>query len=106
MLEKLRMKYATAGESLYFGNRFFELRPNKYFEEIGDHTMFQQRFTFGNAYNTLYVTTVTAHYSIQECGDELKDMILKYVVISFGIIIALIICALYLFRYRQISKNR
>lgn len=107
LLEELRMKYAVSGnKSLYFGNRFFELRPNQYFEYIGDGIMRQQTSTFGNTYNNLYVTTVTTHYSIQECGDELKNTIFKYVAISFGItIIVLTMSILYLSKYRKISKK-
>lgn len=104
LLQELRMKYAAVGGSLYFGNLFFELRPNKYYEYIGDHTMYQRISTFGNDYNTLFVTTVTAHYSIQECGDELKAHIQKYVTLAL-VFVLLVFSGYCLFKFKMSGKN-
>lgn len=92
MLMGLRQKKGPIpiSQSPYFNNQYFELRPDLYrYIYRGDEVTTQIISTFGNKYNHLYVSTVTTHYSITECGNKLKNMIQEIVISVFALMIIL-----------------
>lgn len=102
MLMELRQKTVPipVTQSPYFNNQYFELRPNYKYLYRGDGVTTQTISTFGNEYNQLYVSTVTTHYSIQERGDELKNMILE-IVISVFVLMVIVYGGFCIFKCKQ-----
>ena len=100
MLMDLRQKTVPMTQSPYFNNQYFELRPNFKYSYRGDGVITQSISTFGNEYNHLYVSTVTTHYSIQERGNELKNMIIEIIIGVFALMVIVYggFCA---FKYKQ-----
>lgn len=85
---------ANNGGNLYYGNNFYELRPDKNYLDGGN--IYVDYNTYGNAYQTLYGATVTVKYSIQAKGTVLENTFLKRTSIAgVGLILAYIIfCAI------------
>ncbi len=78
LLSGLRQKQIVSGDqSLYFGNEFYELKTDKYYTYIGSGEITRNINTFGNQFWTLYSSTTTVHYSIQERANILECLILK-----------------------------
>lgn len=103
MLIGLRQKKGPIpiSQSPYFNNQYFELRPDLYrYIYRGDAVTTQIISTSGNEYNQLYVSTVTTHYSIQERGDELKNMIIE-IVISVFVLMVIVYGGFCAFKYKQ-----
>lgn len=85
MLLELRMKYGISGnDSLYFGNSFYKLCPDYYYD---DDTPCQiSNSTYGHAFHELHALTATVHYSIQKRGNALEDLFLKIFISVFSIL--------------------
>lgn len=77
LVEDLRRNLyrANHGGNLYYGNNFYELRPDKNYLDGGN--IYVDYNTYGNAYQTLYGATVTVKYSIQAKETVLEDTFLK-----------------------------
>ncbi len=80
------------GGNLYFGNGFYELRPDYNYLDKGN--VYTSYNTYGNNYYSLYNATVTVKYSIQECKGILEDLVLNVTlgVMGIFIIIYLVYC--------------
>ena len=89
-------------ESLFFRtNKYFELKYDNYFTEIGSGPITWFDNTYGNEMQNLFTRTVTLHYSIQEnkgvLENEYKNLFMKIGIISL-ILYSLII---FLFNKRK-----
>lgn len=85
MLEELVVKNSCKiDESLFFRtNKYFELKLDDYYTEIGSGTVVWDDNTYGNDIQNLFTRTVTIHYSIQENKGVLEDEYkYKYLVIA------------------------
>ena len=89
-------------ESLFFRtNKYFELKYDNYFTEVGSGPITWHDNTYGNEMQNLFTRTVTLHYSIQEnkgvLENEYKNLFMKIGIISL-ILYSLII---FLFNKRK-----
>ena len=88
MLEELITKMSCKiDESLFFRtNKYFELKYDNYFTEIGSGPITWFDNTYGNEMQNLFTRTVTLHYSIQETKGvleyEYKNLFMKIGIIS------------------------
>lgn len=85
MLEELVVKMSCKiDESLFFRtNKYFELKLDDYYTEIGSGTVVWDDNTYGNDIQNLFTRTVTIHYSIQENKGVLEDEYMnKYFIIA------------------------
>ncbi len=74
-LVKDLQKHIRGPEIVYFGNAFYELRPDKNYLDGG--YIYANYNTYGNDYQKLYGATVTVKYSIQAKETVLEDTFLK-----------------------------
>lgn len=88
MLDGLVMKAACpADSSLYFRvNKYFELKFDDYFTEIGSNPIRWQTGSYGNYTQKVFTNTVTMHYSIQENEGVLEEELKKKAVICLLIL--------------------
>lgn len=98
MLDGLVMKGACpADSSLFFRvNKYFELKFDNEFTTIGSYPIVWQIGSYGNYTQTVFTSTVTMHYSIQEnegvLEDECKNKVIIFLlVIEFFYILSSII---------------
>ncbi len=106
MLNDLVMKFIAVGDSsLYFRvNKYFELKYDDYFTEIGSSPIVWETGTYGNQAQTLFRKTVTLHYSIQEnegvLEKEYKKGIINCLIVIESIYLALLFMILYSRKWR------
>ena len=83
MLDGLVMKGACpADSSLYFRvNKYFELKFDDYFTEIGSSPLVWQTGSYGNYAQRVFTNTVTMHYSIRENEGVLEEELKKKAII-------------------------
>ena len=84
MLENLAMKGACpADSSLFFRvNKYFELKFDENFTEMGSSPIIWQTGTYGDYSQTIFTKTVTMHYSIQENKGILELEYKKKIIIT------------------------
>lgn len=90
LLEELVTKrLCKSDESLFFRtNKYFELKYDNYYAEIGSGIFTWEDSTYGNDVQNLFTKTVTLHYSIQENKGILeKEYLNRFSIIALGCII-------------------
>ena len=96
----------TEDESLNFRtNKYYELKYDNYYAEIGSSPIVSSFDTFGNYANTLFVLTATFHYSIQENEGVLEKEYIEYTLIAMVIVLAIYSLLFILYNHLKTKGN-
>ena len=100
------LKFDMLEDLLTIGiNKYYNLKLDNYYTEIGRSPIVASSDTFGNYANTLFVLTATFHCSIQENEGVLEKEYIEYTLMAMVIVLAIYSLLFILYNHLKTKGN-